>query len=321
VNEPIVIEGPGSGKGEDLKCYRAIVERIHNGEGYYQAADQELRTRGYPTRSVFNWRLPFLALFLGNLPNPLMGQVLGIMLSGVTVILWIFVLKKNLSFGWSAIGSVLLLGILINSLIEGVFLTHEFWAGTLIVLSLIASSQRWTLLSISSGILALFIRELSLPFVGAMMIAAFLEKHYREAFCWLLGILSFFLILAIHSQMVNALITGAHSAQKEGWLVWGGWTFVLKTIQFHPFLLSLPPWITPIFVPLSIVGLAGWKGPFGSRVTLIVGAYILSYLFVGKPSLNIYWGVIFNSLIFLGVLYIPRSIIDLWRSISGQLQK
>ena len=320
VNEPIIIDASKPGKGEDLKCYRAIVERIHNEEGYYHAADQELRTRGYPTRSVFNWRLPFLALFLGNLPSISIGQTLALLLSGVTVILWIFVLKRNFSFGYAAIGSVLLLGILINSLIKDVFLTHEFWAGTLIVLSLIAFSQGWTFLSISSGILALFIRELSIPFVGAMMFAAFIERHYRESICWLLGILVFFLILGIHSYIVSNLITDANIAQKEGWIALGGWTFVLKTIQFHPFLISAPSWITPMFVPLSILGLVGWKGPLGSRVALIVGAYILSYLFVGKPF-NIYWGVMFNTLVFLGVLYIPRSIFDLWRSISRQSSK
>jgi len=46
---------PGEG---DVALYRAEIERIHAGESYYQVAGDELRRRGYPTRSVFNWRIP-----------------------------------------------------------------------------------------------------------------------------------------------------------------------------------------------------------------------------------------------------------------------
>jgi hypothetical protein len=41
------------GGGEDLRCYRSIVDRIRSGEGYYQAAYSELVSRGYPTGSIF----------------------------------------------------------------------------------------------------------------------------------------------------------------------------------------------------------------------------------------------------------------------------
>ena len=56
-------------KGEDLKCYRGIIYRIQQGEGYYQAAHAELSSRGYPTKSVFNWRLPFLGWLLWYISN------------------------------------------------------------------------------------------------------------------------------------------------------------------------------------------------------------------------------------------------------------
>ena len=35
-----------------------VRDRIRAGEGYYQVAAEELVERGYPTRSVFNWRTP-----------------------------------------------------------------------------------------------------------------------------------------------------------------------------------------------------------------------------------------------------------------------
>ena len=48
---------PGRGEG-DTALYRAEVDRIRAGEGYYEAASAELVQRGYPTASVFNWRTP-----------------------------------------------------------------------------------------------------------------------------------------------------------------------------------------------------------------------------------------------------------------------
>src|SRR5260370_194252 len=60
----------------DLRLYRTIVERVHSGEDYYDAAQSELRTRGYPTRSMFNWRTPLYAWLLGSLPQPLWAKVL-----------------------------------------------------------------------------------------------------------------------------------------------------------------------------------------------------------------------------------------------------
>ena len=59
---------PGSKGGADVALYRAEVDRISRGEGYYQAAAAELTPRGYPTRSVFNWRTPLPMWLLGKLP-------------------------------------------------------------------------------------------------------------------------------------------------------------------------------------------------------------------------------------------------------------
>src|SRR5262245_19616252 len=50
-------DAPSRGPG-DVALYQAEVERIRAGESYYEAAANELPARGYPTRSVFNWRTP-----------------------------------------------------------------------------------------------------------------------------------------------------------------------------------------------------------------------------------------------------------------------
>ena len=74
----------------DVVLYRAEVDRIHDGEGYYQAAAHELTTRGYPTRSVFNWRTPLPIWLLGKLPAVVLGQVL---LGGMSLALMLMAFK------------------------------------------------------------------------------------------------------------------------------------------------------------------------------------------------------------------------------------
>ena len=59
-----------------MALYRAEVDRIHSGEGYYQAAAAELTARGYPTRSVFNWRTPLPVWLLGKMPAVVLGKAL-----------------------------------------------------------------------------------------------------------------------------------------------------------------------------------------------------------------------------------------------------
>src|SRR5437879_4557560 len=60
----------------DVQLYQAEVTRIQSGEGFYDAAAAELAGRGYPTRSIFNWRTPLPVWLLGKLPDPEFGRVL-----------------------------------------------------------------------------------------------------------------------------------------------------------------------------------------------------------------------------------------------------
>jgi hypothetical protein len=67
---------PRQGRPNDVSLYRAEVERIRHGESYYQAAAAELPARGYPTRSVFNWRTPLPMWLLGKMPSAAWGKAL-----------------------------------------------------------------------------------------------------------------------------------------------------------------------------------------------------------------------------------------------------
>ncbi|MBP9013734.1 MAG: hypothetical protein KBG22_09005 [Smithella sp.] len=300
-------------KDADLKCYQNIVERIHAGESYYSAAGDELRRFGFTTASVFNWRLPALAWLLGQFPSLKTGQIIAFMLAITTLMLWLMVFHQNQYAVWQVfLGGLILSGPVIYSLLPGPFLAHEFWAGTLIALSLALHALGWRYASVIVGLTALFLRELSLPFVFVMMILALLENQRREALLWFAGILIFGVELLMHWSIVSKLITENDKVLQGGWIVFGGWPFVLDTAQMHPFFLLLPPWVVAIILPLSLLGLACWGGTSGLRIACTVGIYVLAFMIVGR-SFNIYWGLMYAFVMPLGLLHVPQVLGKLWK--------
>jgi hypothetical protein len=306
--------GAASG-GEDLSCYRRIVERVQEGQGYYEAAYQELK-RLYPIQSVFNWRLPYLAWAMGQTPHLLTVQVLGIIFSLFSIWLWFDLSRDALGFPAAAAGALLLLGAPIYGFSSDVFLAHEFWAGTLITLSLFAYAKGWRWAAIGFGIVGLMIRELVLPYAALMLFISFREKKIWEAALWSVGILLFVVAMAVHLMHVRAYVDGSAGAVSP-WIAFGGWKFVLATCSVHPYFFLLPSWLTAVLVPLALMGLLGWTGPLGSRIGTTVLIYMTLFLFVGQ-SFNRYWGAVYVNLLPLGLLFAPAAIGDLFRSARKQ---
>lgn len=302
------------GAGVDLKCYRAIAERIHAGEGYYKAAGDELRSRGYPTQSLFNWRLPLLAILIGHLPTVDTGKIAAALLAFTTSLMWVSILRRHLpSLGWRIFGYLLVLDPIIYSLSGDVFLAHEFWAGTLISLSLAAYAKQWRFAAVCCGLAALFLRELSLLFVVIMLLVDFAEGRRREALAWSIGIMGFGVELFFHWIKISGMVT-QDLAFKGGWVVVGGWPFVLSASRMDPYLLLAPSWVAAVIIPLLLIGLLGWRSELGLRVGATVGIFMSVFLFVGLPF-NQYWGMMYSSFMLLGLLNVPYAFNDLWQLI------
>ena len=297
--------------GEDLRCYRSIVDRIRSGEGYYQAAYGELLSRGYPTGSIFNWRTPLLGWAFGHLPDLRIAQALAILLSLFSLWLWINISSIELSFGKVAAGSILLLGAPIYGFLPDIYLAHEFWAGTLISVSIFTYVKGWRWLAMASGILSLLIRELAFPFVTVMLLLSFHERKYREASIWAIGLVAFLILMVCHVLNIKEFFMNGNIYTVTHWITLNGWKFVLDTAKMHPYIFLLPAWLISILVPLILLGMSGWSGPLGSRISLTVGIYIISFLFVGM-EFNRYWGVLYVNLLPLGVLYAPTVIRQLF---------
>ncbi len=64
----------------DIDLYRAEVQRMRDGYGYYDAANAELRARGYPTRSLFNWRMPLPMWLIASVGDLMVAKaILGLL--------------------------------------------------------------------------------------------------------------------------------------------------------------------------------------------------------------------------------------------------
>src|SRR5881394_3779730 len=59
VSQAAVPKPSQTGEG-DLGLFKAVVNAQQLGRPYYEVYGAESRVRGYPTRSVFNWRQPLL---------------------------------------------------------------------------------------------------------------------------------------------------------------------------------------------------------------------------------------------------------------------
>ena len=299
----------------DLHLYRAIAERIRSGEGYYESSKAELVKRGYPTGSIFNWRPPLLSWALGHLPDLRIAKAAAMLLSLITVWLWVSIFGKELPFSKVFVGSFLVLGGPLSSVATEAYLGHEFWAGTLITSSILFYTKGWRCIAFSAGILALLIRELALPFIIVMICLSSFERKYQETAIWALGIILFIIMMVIHSFHIKEIAPPDAIYSYSKWITFGGWNLILGTASSHPYFILFPPWFYAVLLPLVLLGLSGWKGPLGSRLGLTVGAYVFIFLFVGQ-DFNRYWGGLYTDLMFPGLLYLFPVTSDLCRPFS-----
>jgi hypothetical protein len=316
-------QGPPPERENDLRLYAAIVDHVRNGEAYYDAAGRELRERGYGTRSIFNWRPPVYAWVMASLPGPVWGQRLLAVLAVVAMIVTFAAIDRGSGPLFATACSILLITALHPCFIdasEGVYLSTELWAGTLILLSISLDKLGAWKSSVIAGLLALFFRELALPFVLIALGLAWWQGRRGEAVAWAVGLTVYLIGFAIHSVTVIGRLTVLDRADPAGWIQWGGLRFILETVSMNGVLLKFPAWVTAVYLPLSLLGLAGWMGPMARKVGIVVVVYLAIFAVVGKPF-NLYWGLLDCGLLCLGAAWSLVAVRDLivavWRNESG----
>jgi hypothetical protein len=306
----------------DVALYHAEIERIHAGEGYYSAAAAELTARGYPTRSVFNWRTPLPMWLLGKLPWFGLGKVL---LGGLALALLLLAFESVARDEGNRLArpiacALLLTGPLLPIVLGDLFVLPVLWAGVLIALSVSAYGINRPYWGVVFGLAAIFFRELALPY--ALLAAAIAWRHRRrgELLAWSLGLAAWLVFFGLHWLQVRSLITPHALAHREGWLQFGGAGFVISTIQMNAYLLLMPQWVTALYFTAAMFGFAGWCTPLGTRIGLTTCLFVAAFAVVGQ-NFNQYWGSLIAPLLCFGVARSPESLLDLWRAAQANRAK
>ncbi|MEN6406414.1 MAG: hypothetical protein ABFC77_08080 [Thermoguttaceae bacterium] len=314
------------GQPGDAALYRAEVERIHRGQGYYEAAAAELTAQGFPTRNVFNWRTPLPVWLLGQLPNLACGTVILGVLS--FLLLWLAFeslwrdenvepaspsRRARQVFGQPAACALLLIGPLLPTILGDLCVMPELWAGVWIGLSVCAYGVRRPGLGVAFGLAALCFRELALPYVLLSAAMAWRQRRRGELVAWLAGLAVWAAWYGLHAWHVWGLIAPDARAHAHGWIQFGAAGFVISTAQMNAYLVLLPQWVTAIYLVASLVGLAGWDTPLGRRVGFAVCLFLTMFAVAGQ-SFNQYWGWLIAPLLCFGVVRCPASLADLWRA-------
>ncbi len=300
---------PHRGAG-DVDLYQAEVQRIADGENYYSAADRELHERGYPTRSIFNWRTPLPMWLIGIGPSSIYGRVLIGLLAALLLVLSMVVVARDTNSVRAVLAGVMLIGALMPCWLERIYVMPEVWAGVLIGLSICAYALDRPFFGVAIGLAALAIRELAAPYCCVCMGLSVSNRRWRETLAWAIGFAVYVAFYAWHIHQVLPHIGPNDRAHAAGWLQLGGAAFVISLAQMNMYLLLLPQWITAALLPFAMLGFASWNTPVGNRAGLTACALVIAFAFIGQPF-NQYWGSLMAPLLCLGVSQAPAAIADL----------
>jgi hypothetical protein len=272
---------PPVGQG-DQKLFRAVAVRIAHGEAYYPTMRDELVARGYPTGSVVNWRTPMYLQLVARVPVALRGLLLVV---AVLVLTGTALALRTVSTGACVAGLLLQNGVVTALWMGDLLIMPEPLAGGLIALSVLVSLLGWSGTSVLLGTAALFVRELTLPFVGIRLVWALWNREWREAIGWSLGLGAYALYLLWHIGQVHHAMPPHPTWHTMSYFQFGGLRFVLATLRANLWFDALPWWVTPFALVAALLGT--WSAP--PVVSLPILGYLAAFALAGQPF-NWYWG-------------------------------
>jgi hypothetical protein len=304
-------DAPSRGAG-DVDLYHAEVARIRAGESYYTAAETELRERGYPMQSPFNWRTPLPMWLVAKLPAD-WGQSLLVSVAGVMWLLGLALLAREFGRGATLLGLFTLSGALLPCLLGEVFIMPEVWAGALIGLSAVAYGTERPRAGCLAALAALFVRELAAPWCLVCILFDLRKSGRRAAAVWAIGLTAYAAAYALHLSQALPRIQPTDLAQGQSWIRFGGAGFLISTVQMNIWLLLVPQWLSAVYLVAALIGAAGWSTPAGQRIAWGVVLYAVAFSIAGQ-ALNQYWGSLTAPLLALSVSAAPAALARLWRS-------
>ncbi len=194
---------PERERDQDLALYDRAIERIQGGENYYHFIAEEHRNFGYPLRPGVAVRMPTLAYIDALLGEP--GQITASMalLIAVLLVWWRRLGEETDNSRRRLLGFALLFVGASVGLTRYFFVLHELWAGMLLALAFgLHRPGKWGW-SLAVAVLALAIREHSLPFVLLMGAMAFWRRDWKEGAAWSVLAAVFLVLLGVHLYLVS----------------------------------------------------------------------------------------------------------------------
>jgi hypothetical protein len=290
-------------QGTDLQLYAAEVEQMRDGGFYYDVAARELTTRGFPTKSVFNWRTP--------LPFTLIAAVAEFAARGLLILVamatvWLIAPLWREHSGWQGIvcGGFFFYGAAQPIWLEQAWLLPEVWSGLFLGLSLAAYARERRGLAVAAGLAALFLRELAAPYTVLCTILALRQRRWHEALCWMIGGCLYLMFYTWHIEQVLWRITPEARAHTQSWLALGGAAFVISLVQMNTWLLVLPQWVSALVLTMTAKTWSRPQTDWEWRLAMTGAMYLVLFGLVGLPF-NQYWGSLLAPLIAITLGFVP----------------
>jgi hypothetical protein len=300
---------PGRGVG-DVDLFLMHVALVRSGGDYYETARLEMQSRGYPTRSVFNWRTPLPVWLVAQLPSNCVAVLITSILAICVLMFGCVAVARDGGLGRAGLCLLFLSGAVMPGMLKGAFILPEVWSGLFIGLSLCFYGLGRRTAGILLGITALFFRELAAPYCVVCFALAVFQRRRYEVIGWIAGFAAYAAFYAWHVSRVLPLMSSDGLAHENTWLQFGGAAFVISLVQTNAYLLLMPQWVTAVFFALALVGFAGWQSQWGKEASLAACAYVVAFGIVGY-AFNQYWGAIFAPLLAFGAAQGPGAIRDL----------
>ena len=267
----------------DSALYSAVVGRVARGEPYYQALGVELRERGYPTGSVFNWRPPTLVLMLAHARVASFVLLLALVVAVIAGTLRLFYRESPELMLFALLIQVGAAASAFNPL---AFVLHETWAGLCIALSaLLYAYKRFTAAAVVV-VAGLFMRELVAPYALVCGLIAIHRRRRTEAAAYVVGAIAWLSFYIWHAMAAGDAMT-ADALTHPSWIQWSGPRFVLAAIGFGGWLYLLPPWVSAVAAALLVASV--WSPIVATHAKVAAFTYALFFMVAGQ-QFNQYWG-------------------------------
>lgn len=307
----------GRAKG-DMALYSRVAARVAAGEGYYAAALAEHRASGYPTRPFVTIRLPTLAWAQAAIGADGVRWLALALVAGAIAALWwrspalASVEERIIAAALLAAGGGAALSRLAGY-------DHDFIAGVLLSLALLAyRADRWWP-SLLAAAAALAVRELAAPFVLLWLAFAFEQHRWREAGA-VAGLLALVAAgLVAHAHAVDALRLPGDLAS-QGWNALAGYGVPLAGLAQLTGLRHVPAMLAAPLAVLPLLGWAGLGGRMGLFALLWFTGLATGMALFARPQ-NYYWVELALPAYAIGLAFAPRGLTELFARLAVQTSK